>query len=32
VQLFQAFRFKIDHCSNDYILYVMIVINIVLTL
>jgi hypothetical protein len=31
-QLFQAFRFKIDYCSNDYILYFMIIINIVLSL
>ncbi len=31
-QLFQAFRFKIIYCSNDYILYFMIIINIVLTL
>jgi hypothetical protein len=25
-------RFKTDYCSNDYILYFMIIINIVLTL
>ncbi len=31
-QLFQAFRVKIDYCSNDYMLYFMIIINIVLTL
>ncbi len=31
-QLFQAFRFKIVYCSNNYILYFMIIINIVWTL
>ncbi len=31
-QLFQAFRFKIVYCSNDYILYFMIIVNIVLSL
>ncbi len=30
-QLFQAFRFKIAYCSNDYYC-VMIIINIVLTI
>jgi hypothetical protein len=28
----RSFRFKIVYCSNDYILYFMIIINIVLTL
>ncbi len=30
--IISAFRFKIIYCNNGYILYFMIIINIVLTL